>query len=439
MATPEYEELRVTASFPVIVSGKLCVPHDLKRRLKQGDRSLDDEYRRMFSDMDPNAVTLVFAPNNPELGKLIRERHQEHNSCSLLFHYLHLREIDEKAPVYEYDDNLERERMLNTPRNMHFFALSDGSEFIIFEGEGMPFYPGAKWAGEKPRKHKKGHLKGKIKPASPTKRKASVYRMRAITGSVREDEGVTHSVCGSLTEIPTMDLGDSRFRRELAFDYKTASRFVVGDVLNPLYPLTRAYDPHLSFLERDAGGHNVLTDFREISIPLLWPDWEDSRLDHLSMLQTWTEASYEGFVCFLEGMKIDSLEEFIPSETNAVIESKPKEAKGRCSCRDKDRSGQCYHGAYESLSIHGIYFLFRVKRNGREFYLLDSPFYGISLRAYWRKEDALKDIEGGESRKIAKARRIWTAQNHDADGRWERLLEERIAEHIRPLEVPETV
>ncbi len=430
MAPSEYEELRVTASFPVIVSGKLCVPRDLKRRIKEGDSTLDDEYRRMFSDFEPNAVTLVFAPNNPELGKLIRERHKANHSCSLLFHYLHLREIDDKAPVFEYEDNLARQEMLSTPMNMHFFALSDGSEFIIIDKEGMRFLPGAKWTGKKKKRYKNGPLKGQIKPASPTERKSSPYCLRAITGSVKEVDGESRGVCGSLVELPEIWLGDSRFRRRLVFDYDTVSRFIVGDILNPLYPLTRAFDPHLSFLERDENGHNVLTDFRDISIPLVWPDWEDSRLAHLAMLQTWTESSYEGVIRFLEGMKIDSLDDFIPSETNAVVETMPTECKSRGPCKNKDRRGQCYHGDYESLSIHGPYFLFRVRRGNHEFYLLDLPFYGTSLRAYWTKEHALDDIAGGERRQRAKAHRIWKAQNHDAAGNWEALLEKRIAEHI---------
>jgi hypothetical protein len=200
---------------------------------------------------------------------------------------------------------------------------------------------------------------------------------------------------------------------------------VVGDNLNPREPLTKAFDPDLGFLCRDKDGHNVLTNFRGISIPLLWPDWSDERLNDLKSLQYWTERSYEGFISFLEGMHLDSLDDFIPSENSPV----ERIASDQCTtkrCSNRDRKGQCYRGDYEKLSVIGPYFLFEVKRNDVTFYILDSPFYGIALRGYPEKQDALDYISGGDLRTQAESRALWPKLCHDPDMRWLDLLERRI-------------
>jgi hypothetical protein len=373
---------------------------------------------------------VCFQPKDPELGRLLEDQ----PGYNLLFHELIFADLRKTAPIFDDEEYQERRDMLYACKDIHYVRLSDGTEMVVFGGDGIRFIPGKYWVPPGSPPCRKGKRGGERPKTSITKRRAGTVRVRVISiDSVSNNDATSVEV--NISDEPVgIWLGDRRFRRRRDLSYEEVRTLIAGDVLNPRYELTRAYDPSLPFLKRDEQGHNVLTDFRDISIPLFWPNWDDSRLEHLAMLQAWTERSYEAFVFFLEGRRVDSLDEFISSEKMS-LERIPKE-KGRSGkASSKDRKGQCYHGDYHSLAIRGIYFLFEVRRGDKTFFLVDSPFYGIALRAYWNRQDAIDDIDGGESRERVIGKRIWVKQNHDPNGKWIVELEQNIVEHVECVTV----
>ncbi len=420
-------ELKVLASFPLVMKVHLRVPRDARNAQAAGKVKTDDPLYNTF-----NAVTVNFGPYIVELSDFLGDFVDCNRGFTHLYHMLHLSEIDRKAPIFEECDIDDRSDILTKfAKNSfaHYILLNDGVEMIVFGNNGVPFPPGRSFRSPTKRVHKKGILKGKVKPASQSERSAATYRLKLITyfpPSAIARYGLKEDPSGSHEEYSQILLSDERFNQRQIVDYNVVTRWEVGHLINPKRPLTAAFDPKFSFLKKNRNGQNVLTNFHDISIPLFWPDWSDERLEDLKMLESWGPNSYEALVRFLTGMKVDSLEDFVASE-RLKTEDFPKERGVSKKQLQSDRDGQCYRGSFHKLNIVGPYCLFELRLNGKSLFLLDSPFYGVALRAFEEKQFALDYIAGGDRRERANHHVLWRLV-HDKIGNWKMQLKNNLRE-----------
>ncbi|MCB0324502.1 MAG: hypothetical protein KDD69_13060 [Bdellovibrionales bacterium] len=359
------------------------------------------------------SLRVVFVPSNQMIAEELDELGQEN---ALLFRNIDFRLLDEAAVCCD-DDAADRRKALLAAAPIHFLKFASGQEMIVFANP-LVLRPSRRW--------RPPNAKGKrVRPKQRLKA-ATIIRAISYLPTAEAVEGQEFSMHPEYAVITT---SASRFGHSLELSFENVENLKPGDILNPRQPLTKAFDPNFSKLQRDSEGNNCLTDFENISIPLFWPDtWDVLELEHLSSVASWGKAAYETFVHFLEGQVVEELDELIAPE-RLQAEKPPKgSSTGRQAIRQ--RLGQCFQrqGCPIRLIV-GPYLIFEVRNGDNVLYVLDSPWYGIALRVYRTLEDARDYAQGGEQRARVEAdpnALVWPKRVHDPDGHWRLQFDQQL-------------
>lgn len=231
-----------------------------------------------------------------------------------------------------------------------------------------------------------------------------------------------------------------QFRCQLTLDYETSKTLSAGHHFVKARPLAPAYDVNLPFLERVEGsGANVMTNFVDLSIPLLWPGphWSHPALDGVRTLRHLSERFYELQVASLRGLQITGLEEALPEvyECNGG-DVEPLPAVRRKRPRKELRLREFYSGLPRDkvtlVAVGRVYLI--TGENGTSVALFDSALTDNAIRIYSNWTDAIAWARGGTARATLceKGPAPQVRIPHDPPGLWKEKLVQFFAATFGP-------
>ena len=384
---------KVISSFPVFPKWQIDSPVPARPKLEDLVRDFDRLHagRNAAVIHGPPRIKVLFAPRDRQLAERLHGS-QEH---LLLFREMELTGFSERHAAQCQQDVDDRVRMLTKTGTMWYLKFDCGEEMVIAK-DPIIFYPSRQWTPP-------GRAAQKKHQGKERQRAALVFRavwLKRDESKPPEDSQGVIAIADFSQDSPVIDTCAPRWDKKVCLDYETAAKLVPGQELAPRRVLARVFDPKFKGLECDSAGNNALSDMGLVSIPLFWPEgWTHQGLMGLESLRDgWGEESWDVMIHFLTGMYVESIED-LPAPEKIEAEAGRKHAGMRGTREDLDRRGQCYHGAYRGgITVVGPYFIFTVEHGAHVFYVLDSPFYGIALRAYRRKEDAADYARGGADR-----------------------------------------
>lgn len=245
-----------------------------------------------------------------------------------------------------------------------------------------------------------------------------------------------------LTTLPHVPFGDPRFRRNSQLNLTHARKLKRGDTLQPQRPLTRAFDPHFDGWPADSGGFNVLTDFREISIPLCYPaDWDDERVKNIVGLRSFRPRDWRQVIWYLEGKYIESVAAALDAKIEDTGEEDDAVTRERKAVEPRPAEtpvGQCYDGAYHSFRTVGAFFLYEILCANGSVWCIDSPAYGVAFRAYHSRDAASAYANGVRDGGVPHTFRVI----HDEGGDWRIRVNDGLRTHfggMLKIQRPETL
>ncbi len=135
-------------------------------------------------------------------------------------------------------------------------------------------------------------------------------------------------------------------------------------------------------------------------------------------------------VIFLNRL-VSKISEILPETPEDPGQQTSNDATARHHEGSHDIWGQCYDGPREpngTLPVgHFAIFTCKSTGSGQQFYIVDSPFYGIALRIYKDFDDAISYCAGGESRRDVRDKCL-ARIIHDPAQKWRLILKNKIKE-----------
>jgi hypothetical protein len=245
-------------------------------------------------------------------------------------------------------------------------------------------------------------------------------------------------------------LGDTRFGRpQIRITYELASAFREGQPYFWEFPLTKAYDPRFSDFPKDEHGHNVFTDFRELSIPIFRPgegQWDDpknrERFESFIGMRNAlrTDRDWVDFLYQLAGRYVKGGEIICP--VTPLEEERDSEACRRGNGhppRPLNGGTEVFRGDAKYLIPVPPCIISRVEVDGREFCVLDGATsrhrFAIRIWPGENEADAVAYAQGKsvEARESAKRTMIGAKILHVHD--WKERLYDRMRKYRPAVDV----